>query len=71
MAIHVYPISEFRNSIRERLQEAKESQEPIYIAHHGRPQAVVLDIEMYERMMKELTEFRSVLTQLEELSRRL
>lgn len=71
IGIRVYPISEFRNSIRERLQEARESQDPVYIAHHGKPQAVVLDIDTYERLIREVYEFRHVATRLEELSQRL
>jgi prevent-host-death family protein len=71
MPIRVYPISEFRNSIKERLVEARESQDPLYIAHHGKPQAVVLDIDTWERLVMELNGFRSVVVELEELSQRL
>ena len=71
MTIRVYPTSEFRNTIRDRLQEARETQEPIYIANHGKPQAVVLDIDLYERLVTEIQGFRSVASHLEALSRRL
>lgn len=71
MAMRIYPVSEFRNTIRERLQEARESQDPLYIAYHGRPQVVVLDIEAFERLVNELNEFRSVVHRLQEWSQQL
>jgi prevent-host-death family protein len=51
MTVTIVPISDLRRDTARLLQTADESDEPVYITQHGRPKAVLLGYQAYERLM--------------------
>ena len=54
MTVTIVPISDLRRETSRLLQRTDESDEPVYITHHGRPKAVLLGYQAYERLMAQL-----------------
>ena len=54
MTTIIVPVSDLRRDTARLLQQADESDEPVYITQHGRPKAVLLSYEAYERLMAHL-----------------
>ena len=54
MTVTIVPISGLRRKTAHLLQRAGESDEPVYITQHGRPKAVLLGYQAYERLMGQL-----------------
>jgi prevent-host-death family protein len=54
MATTIVPVSDLRRNTSRLLQQADEGDEPVYITQHGRPKAVLLSYEAYERLMAHL-----------------
>lgn len=48
------PISDLRRNTGEVLSAIQQQDDVIYITHHGRPTAVMLDYERYESMLAQL-----------------
>ena len=46
------PVSEARESLAEVIESARRSGEPVYLTKRGRTVAVVLDPEVYERLLE-------------------
>lgn len=54
MTVIIAPISDLRRKTSRLLQRTDESDEPIYITQYGRPKAVILGYQAYERLMAQL-----------------
>lgn len=54
MATTIVPVSDLRRNTSQLLRQADEGDEPVYITQHGRPKAVLLSYEAYERLMAHL-----------------
>ena len=54
MTVTIVPISDLRRNTARLLQSADESDEPVYVTQHGRPKAVLLSYQAYERLMAQL-----------------
>ena len=54
MAATTVSVSDLRRDTARLLQCAGESDEPVYITQHGRPKAVLLGYQVYERLMAQL-----------------
>ena len=54
MAATTVSVSDLRRDTARLLQRADESDEPVYITQHGRPKAVLLGYQVYERLMAQL-----------------
>jgi len=54
MPVTIVPVSDLRRDTARLLQSADESDEPVYITQHGRPKAVLLGYQVYERLMAQL-----------------
>ena len=54
MTVTIVPVSDLRRDTARLLREADENEEPIYITQHGRPKAVLLGYEAYERLIAQL-----------------
>ncbi len=54
MGVVIVPISDLRRDTARLLKQVGETAEPIYITQYGRPKAVLLGYEAYERMMAQL-----------------
>jgi len=54
MAATTVSVSDLRRDTARLLQRAGESDEPVYITQHGRPKAVLLGYQVYERLMAQL-----------------
>ena len=54
MTVTIVPVSDLRRDTARLLQRADESDEPVYITQHGRPKAVLLSYQVYERLMAQL-----------------
>jgi len=54
MTVAIVPISDLRRNAARLLKQTAESAEPIYITQYGRPKAVLLGYEAYERLMAQL-----------------
>jgi prevent-host-death family protein len=51
MAIATLPTSEIQTQIGAILNRLNESQEPIFVSHHGRTEAVLLSLDHYNAIM--------------------
>jgi prevent-host-death family protein len=47
-------VAEFRTNLSEVIAWAAEAERPIVVTSHGRPQAVVLSFQLFERILKGL-----------------
>jgi prevent-host-death family protein len=54
MTTTIVPVSDLRRNTSRLLRQAGEGDEPVYITQHGRPKAVLLSYEAYERLMAHL-----------------
>ena len=54
MIVTIVPVSDLRRNTARLLERAGESDEPVYITQHGRPKAVLLGYQAYERLMAQL-----------------
>jgi len=54
MTVTIVPVSDLRRDTARLLQRADESGEPVYITQHGRPKAVLVSYQVYERLMAQL-----------------
>jgi len=54
MTVTIVPISDLRRKTSRLLQHTDESDEPVYITQYGRPKAVLLGYQAYERLMAQL-----------------
>jgi prevent-host-death family protein len=58
MAIKIMPISDLRRKTSDVLSEIQEGQD-VYITHYGRPVAVLVSYEHYERLQAQVKELRA------------
>jgi prevent-host-death family protein len=56
MAAITVPVSNLRRDTARLLRRTHESDEPVYITRYGRPKAVLLGYQVYERLMAQLEE---------------
>lgn len=49
------PVTELKRRATEILAEVREDQEPLMITEHGRSAAVLLDVALYQRIMKRMS----------------
>ncbi len=56
----VQPLSAFRANAAGYLKQVRESRRPLVITQHGRGAAVVLDVDVYDALMDELTVVRDI-----------
>ena len=54
MATIIMPISDLRRQTSRVIQTIQRDREVVYITHHGRPAAVLVDYEQYEEMLAQL-----------------
>ncbi len=54
MSVTIVPISDLRRNASHLLQHTNESDEPVYITQHGRPKAVLMSYQAYERLVAQL-----------------
>jgi prevent-host-death family protein len=46
-------VSEARNNLAELIDATRRTGEPIYVTRHGRPVAIILDPDVYQRLLDE------------------
>lgn len=49
-------VSQARNNLAELIEEARRSGEPVYVTRRGRRVAVILDPDVYERVIEDAEE---------------
>ncbi len=54
MGTRIVPVSDLRRKTRDVIDAARESENAVYITQHGRPVAVIVGYEQYERLMARL-----------------
>lgn len=54
MTVTIVPVSDLRRDTARLLRHVEESDEPVYITQHGRPKAILLGYQVYERLMAQL-----------------
>jgi len=62
MTVTIVPISDLRRNAARLLKYTGESAEPVYITQHGRPKAVLLGYESYERLMTQLEDLADLVS---------
>jgi antitoxin YefM len=56
----VLPVTEFRANTSAMLTRMHASQRPVILTQHGRGAAVVMDVDVYERMLDEVELLRNL-----------
>lgn len=56
MSTNIIPISDLRRQASQIIKSLREHNEAIYITHHGRPAAVLVDYEKYESLLAQVEE---------------
>ena len=51
---HIVPISDFRQGAAALLKKVRESRDPVVVTQRGRPAAVLLSVEEFERREQDL-----------------
>ena len=51
MSIRIMPVSDLRRNVSQTIKEIQQRNNAIYITQHGRPQAVLIGYEQYERLL--------------------
>lgn len=59
-SMDVLPVTEFRANTSATLSRMHASQRPVILTQHGRGAAVVMDVEVYERMLDEMELLREL-----------
>ncbi len=63
---NIVPLTDFRNNVKNYLQELSVHKQPIVLTQHGKSAAVILDAERYQQMQDQMDFMRKVATGLEE-----
>jgi prevent-host-death family protein len=53
MSVKIVPISDLRRKTSDVIQAAQTGEGAVYITQHGRPIAVLVEYERYERLLRE------------------
>jgi prevent-host-death family protein len=56
----VLPVTEFRANTSATLSRMHESKRPMVLTQHGRGAAVIMDVDVYERMLDEMEILKSL-----------
>lgn len=56
----VRPITDFRANASAVIEQVQETRRPVILTQHGHSAAVLLDVEVYERMLDEIDFLRAV-----------
>ena len=59
---HIYPLSDFVRNAEAYIARLKETKKPLVLTVNGRAEIVMLDIETYEDMMKQLQRGEAIST---------
>jgi len=51
MSTRIMPISDLRRNVSQTIKEIQQRNNAVYITQHGRPQAVLIGYEQYERLL--------------------
>ena len=51
MSTRIMPVSDLRRNVSQTIKEIQQRNNAIYITQHGRPQAVLIGYEQYERLL--------------------
>lgn len=52
MGAKTISISQARGRLPQLIKELSEDDSPCYITHHGKAQAIIIDIKQYDKMME-------------------
>ena len=63
---NIRPLTDFRNKMKEYIQELNESKKPIVLTQHGKSAAVLLHADKYQEMQDEIEFMRKVAQGLED-----
>ena len=53
MGTKIIPVSDLRRSVSQTIKDLQEQDEAVYITQHGRPQAVLVSYERYEKLLEQ------------------
>jgi prevent-host-death family protein len=56
MSVKIIPISDLRRNVSRTLKALQQQGEAVYITQHGRPQAVLVNYEQYEQLLKQASD---------------
>lgn len=65
MNVETVSVTSLKNSPRKVIEKAKETRNGVYVLNHNNPEAVVLGVEDYENLVKQLNELDEKLYDLE------
>ncbi len=63
---NIRPLTEFRNKMKEYIQELNENRKPILLTQHGKSAAVLLHAEKFQEMQDQIEFMRKVAQGLED-----
>lgn len=64
---NIKPLTEFRNHMKEYINELKAHKKPIILTQHGKGTAVLMDAEKYQELQDQIEFMRKVALGLEDL----
>jgi prevent-host-death family protein len=60
MSVRIMPISDLRRRTRDVIEATQQEDDVVYITHHGRPAAVLINYERYEALMSHLEDLSDI-----------
>jgi len=63
---NIRPLTDFRNKMKEYINELNENKKPILLTQHGKSAAVLLHAEKFQEMQDQIELMRKIATGLEE-----
>ncbi|MFQ5651779.1 MAG: type II toxin-antitoxin system Phd/YefM family antitoxin [bacterium] len=66
---NIRPLTDFRNNMKEYIEELNENKKPIVLTQHGKSAAVLLHAEKFQEMQDEIEFMRKVAQGLEDYNR--
>lgn len=61
-SVDVRPVTEFRANTSAILEQVHSTKRPVILTQHGRSAAVLLDVDVYERLVDEVAVIRDIRT---------
>jgi len=61
-SVDVRPVTEFRANTSAVLEQVHSTKRPVILTQHGRSAAVLLDVDVYERLVDEVAVIRDIRT---------
>jgi prevent-host-death family protein len=63
---NIHPLTDFRNNIKEYMNELNKNKKPIVLTQHGKSAAVLIHADKYQEMQDEIAFMRKVAMGLED-----